>query len=122
MASCHYCPAPATTRDHVIPKALGGPRATWNLVPACERCNQEKGCQTYESFTGKPLPLRARLRGFGTTEEFVAAWGGEGKMAELAAERRRRRRNERRRRRLTQRIGDHPAFAADLTQRPRGGW
>lgn len=40
---CHYCQvAPATTRDHIVPKALGGVGATWNLVPSCQKCNQIK--------------------------------------------------------------------------------
>lgn len=41
---CHYCGAPATTVDHIIPQALGGPvRAGWNRVPACRSCNAAKG-------------------------------------------------------------------------------
>ena len=39
---CHYCGAPATTVDHVIPKAKGGTDAMSNLVPACARCNSSK--------------------------------------------------------------------------------
>lgn len=39
---CHYCPATATTRDHIIPKSLGGATRPWNLVPACRTCNTRK--------------------------------------------------------------------------------
>jgi 5-methylcytosine-specific restriction endonuclease McrA len=42
-ATCHYCPAPATTRDHIVPLAWGGPNAADNIVPSCEPCNQHKG-------------------------------------------------------------------------------
>ena len=31
------------TLDHVRPKSLGGEDLTSNLVPACRRCNQDKG-------------------------------------------------------------------------------
>lgn len=42
---CHYCGAPATTADHVVPKIKGGPGAQWNLVPACQPCNHRKSDQ-----------------------------------------------------------------------------
>lgn len=46
MAECHYCGLPgANTRDHIIPRSRGGPSDTWNLVPACERCNHAKGAK-----------------------------------------------------------------------------
>lgn len=56
-AICHYCGDPATTWDHIIPRALYGPGEPWNLVPACEECNTVKrnhwpnhpGCATCRS-------------------------------------------------------------------------
>lgn len=43
---CGYCPAPATTVDHVVPRSRGG-RNTWkNTVAACYECNQGKGDRT----------------------------------------------------------------------------
>jgi len=39
---CAYCPAPATTLDHVIPVSGGGPTVPGNLVPACVNCNSKK--------------------------------------------------------------------------------
>ena len=43
---CGYCPATATTVDHVLPRARGG-RNTWsNTVAACDPCNQRKGDRT----------------------------------------------------------------------------
>ena len=41
---CHYCKtALGTTRDHIVPKALGGPNNAWNIVPSCPACNLAKG-------------------------------------------------------------------------------
>ena len=43
---CGYCPAAATTVDHVVPRSQGG-RNTWtNTVGACYRCNQRKADRT----------------------------------------------------------------------------
>ena len=43
-AGCHYCGRRGPmTWDHIVPKALGGPDAGWNLVTACGPCNQAKG-------------------------------------------------------------------------------
>lgn len=39
---CAYCPAPATTVDHIIPVSADGPTAPGNLVPACLPCNSSK--------------------------------------------------------------------------------
>lgn len=43
---CHYCKrelAPAeVTRDHVVPRALGGRDERWNVVSACKTCNIAK--------------------------------------------------------------------------------
>lgn len=40
---CHYCGRPATTADHLIPKARGGTDDEANLVAACRACNSRKG-------------------------------------------------------------------------------
>jgi 5-methylcytosine-specific restriction endonuclease McrA len=43
---CGYCPAPATTVDHIVPRSRGG-RNTWrNTVAACDPCNQRKRDRT----------------------------------------------------------------------------
>lgn len=43
---CGYCPAQATTVDHVIPRSQGG-RNTWlNTIAACYACNQRKADRT----------------------------------------------------------------------------
>jgi len=41
--TCAYCPAPATTFDHVLAVERGGKTEPWNIVPACVSCNSSKG-------------------------------------------------------------------------------
>jgi 5-methylcytosine-specific restriction endonuclease McrA len=41
--TCYWCPAPATSVDHLVPQALGGGEELSNLVPACRRCNTLRG-------------------------------------------------------------------------------
>jgi 5-methylcytosine-specific restriction endonuclease McrA len=40
--ACTYCPAAATTVDHVYPFKQRGPESDDNLVPACAACNSSK--------------------------------------------------------------------------------
>jgi len=46
---CQYCtrclPTNQLTLDHVIPKSRGGGNTWENLVVACKKCNQKKGCR-----------------------------------------------------------------------------
>lgn len=42
---CAYCPAPATTFDHVVAFKNGGLTEPYNIVPACARCNSSKRTQ-----------------------------------------------------------------------------
>lgn len=48
---CHYCAVRLLndptgplgyTRDHIVPKFLGGVNASWNIVMACRACNEAK--------------------------------------------------------------------------------
>ena len=41
---CHYCKKPrtGTTKDHIVPKAMGGPNSGWNYAHACPDCNRAK--------------------------------------------------------------------------------
>lgn len=43
---CHYCrrqfPTEELTEDHVVPRARGGLNRIWNIVAACESCNNRK--------------------------------------------------------------------------------
>jgi len=48
---CRYCAAPATSRDHIIPKEWGGRDRLWwddtetvrNVAPSCVPCNRLRG-------------------------------------------------------------------------------
>jgi hypothetical protein len=40
--SCVYCPAPATSMDHVVPLIRGGTNFEGNLAPVCRPCNSSK--------------------------------------------------------------------------------
>jgi hypothetical protein len=72
VPKCHYCDHEGHTDDHILPKSIGGPNAKWNYVPACIDCNEAKGNQTYEQFTGKDeLPKSCQDRGFPTTASFL---------------------------------------------------
>lgn len=52
--ACAYCPALATTMDHVIPLIRGGTNYEGNLAPCCKRCNSSKAGQlTTEWRTGR---------------------------------------------------------------------
>lgn len=68
---CHYCPAVATTMDHIVPKAYGAQGCLRNLQPACGRCNKVKGvrlpvcscakcCGALEWWLDSHLPVVAR--------------------------------------------------------------
>lgn len=55
--TCQYCghkfPPIGLTRDHVVPRALGG-KTTWeNIVTACIPCNSEKGDMAPHKFKSK---------------------------------------------------------------------
>lgn len=64
--TCHYCPADATTWDHIVPRALAGPNVAANRVPACLPCNQAKAdspptcgcgkCRAAWALWGAPVP------------------------------------------------------------------
>ena len=36
----------AATRDHLVPRSLGGSNAHWNIVVACRKCNMARGSRT----------------------------------------------------------------------------
>lgn len=64
---CTYCHHPMTlekdrmnsaTMDHVIPRAVGGTSASFNLVVACYRCNQIKGAMSLSDFFSSFRPHR----------------------------------------------------------------
>jgi len=47
---CAYCPAPATTWDHIVPVSQGGRTIPGNIVPACSSCNSRKGARDVYEF------------------------------------------------------------------------
>jgi len=51
---CFYCGKTLSrkkkTRDHKQPKSRNGSGGTGNIVDACRKCNQLKGCLTLEEF------------------------------------------------------------------------
>ncbi len=52
--TCVYCgetyDPKELTLDHVHPKTFGGEDITSNLVPACVKCNQDKGSNNWLSW------------------------------------------------------------------------
>ena len=56
---CQYCgknfPTEKLTVDHIIPKSRGGAKSWTNLVTACKKCNQKKGCRTPQECGMIPL-------------------------------------------------------------------
>ena len=47
---CFYCPGPFEEMDHVIPLARGGRHTKDNVVPACQKCNHDKGAFLVEEW------------------------------------------------------------------------
>ncbi len=53
---CSYClKRQSVTDDHVIPKSKGGRREN-NIVPACFRCNTQKGADSLLGFVFGVIP------------------------------------------------------------------
>lgn len=52
---CGYCPAAASTVDHIVPRSRGGKNSWLNTVAACGPCNQRKRDRT-------PVEAGMRLR------------------------------------------------------------
>ena len=50
---CAYCGEEATSLDHIIPKYKSGCSNRHNLVPACRRCNANKGSEPMETWYEK---------------------------------------------------------------------
>jgi 5-methylcytosine-specific restriction endonuclease McrA len=40
---CSYCAGSGGTKDHIVPRAAGGPDHEANLTGSCRSCNSEKG-------------------------------------------------------------------------------
>ncbi len=70
--TCVYCASPATTLDHLEPRAMGGLDEASNLVAACLRCNSARRHRSLVSWQLRAFGLgivffadaiRARARG-----------------------------------------------------------
>lgn len=76
--ACAYCPAPATTIDHVLPLVRGGTNYEGNLAPACKTCNSSKsGWTVIEWRTGRRLPPVARAPIYTTPKRACEGCGNE---------------------------------------------
>jgi 5-methylcytosine-specific restriction endonuclease McrA len=62
--TCAYCgehyDINQLTLDHVRPKSLGGEDLTSNLVPACQKCNQDKGSSNWLQWMRKTFGVTPR--------------------------------------------------------------
>lgn len=47
---CGYCGDVATSLDHIVPRFKSGSSNRSNLVPACRRCNTNKGSTQMEAW------------------------------------------------------------------------
>jgi hypothetical protein len=63
VSKCAYCSANGDTklvRDHVVPRARGGPDNAFNIVMACEPCNSAKHDSTAVEWLGERCPDSVR--------------------------------------------------------------
>jgi|TARA_R110000868_G_scaffold38952_10_gene136081 hypothetical protein len=47
---CGYCGNEATSLDHIIPRFRSGSSNRNNLLPACQKCNNQKGSEKMEDW------------------------------------------------------------------------
>lgn len=47
---CAYCEDTATSLDHIVPRFKSGSSTRKNLIPACRRCNSDKGSTPIEQW------------------------------------------------------------------------
>ena len=63
--TCVYCGETydinELTLDHVHPRSSGGDTTYKNIVPACSKCNQEKGSNNWKTFMRQAFGIN-RLR------------------------------------------------------------
>lgn len=66
--TCAYCGETydinELTLDHVKPRSSGGEDLASNLLPACRRCNQDKGSKHWQTFIRQQIgyyPIREHL-------------------------------------------------------------
>jgi 5-methylcytosine-specific restriction endonuclease McrA len=77
---CQYCakafPTEKLTIDHLIPKSRGGGNNWTNLVAACKKCNQKKGCRTPKECGMIPIrnPTKPKTSVLKTTTVISELW------------------------------------------------
>jgi 5-methylcytosine-specific restriction endonuclease McrA len=63
---CQYCgekrPASDLTLDHIFPRSRGGENSPFNIVTACQACNNRKGNRTPEEARMPLLTTQSALR------------------------------------------------------------
>jgi len=78
--TCQYCSkkfsAEYLTVDHVLPKSRGGKKSWTNLVAACKKCNQKKGCRTPQECDMIPIrkPTKPKTSILKTTNHISDLW------------------------------------------------
>jgi 5-methylcytosine-specific restriction endonuclease McrA len=58
---CAYCGGVPTTEDHIIPRSKGGKDAWWNVIPACQPCNQAKRDMSLREFLEDKKKIYKRI-------------------------------------------------------------
>jgi len=77
---CQYCSRIFSTEkltvDHIVPKSRGGEKSWTNLVAACKKCNQKKGCRTPHECDMIPIrkPIKPKVTIFKTTSQTTNLW------------------------------------------------
>ena len=77
---CQYCgnkfAIEKLTVDHLIPKSRGGQNTWTNLVAACKKCNQKKGCRTPCECGMIPInkPVKPKTNILKTTTKINELW------------------------------------------------
>ncbi|MFL6076598.1 MAG: HNH endonuclease [Mycobacteriales bacterium] len=90
---CVYCGAPATSIDHVMPRAKGGQHSWDNVVSACGRCNHRKADRTVAELGWRlprpprqPTGLAWRILGHRTPDpRWLSYLGGESESVSVPA-------------------------------------
>lgn len=67
MVTCFWCYKKLTkkeaTKDHLIPRSMGGKKNIFNIRTACYSCNQERG-KALSEFTRKWILLEKERMGY----------------------------------------------------------
>lgn len=76
-------PSNQCTSDHLIPTAKGGPDDEWNIIAACNRCNNERGDMPADQWL---LRIRARIgeAHFAVVLQKLTKWGIDGGIGQPA--------------------------------------